>query len=457
MEKCSNHKEIDAIIYCQECNMNLCNKCKQHHSELFKFHSEEILDKDSNILSKYCRDEHHNVEFEYFCKTHNQLCCAKCISKFVQKGSGKHSKCDVCIIEDIKDKKKEILNENIKVLEELSKNLNNSIGDLKKLFLKINEEKETVIKNIQTAFTQLRNKINKREDELLAKLDKEYNRIYFKEAFLQKCEKLPVQVNKNLEQGKIIDKEWKDDKLSLLINNCLEIEKNIKIINIMNKKIKKFNKQNIKVKFYERYDQINIFNFEKFGNIAPESDQYYQFRQCPTDIEADKKYIVYNRYQNIVKKIGDKSWVGILTEKKLSKHYFHLWKIKITKTKNCNILLGVANIDFNNKSSIICGWFVCLCCGKLFSGPLDNLKKEEYENKNCNISPSDEIILISKKKSLLVYTKSNVSKIYSNISFDKPLYPAVCLKDKNDCLEITNCKTEYYNNKDLKNSVKKLW
>ena len=67
------------------------------------------------------------------------------------------------------------------------------------------------------------------------------------------------------------------------------------------------------------------------------------------------------------------------------------------------------------------------------------------------------MIVISKKKSLLIYTKSNASKIYSNISFDKPLYPAVCLKDKNDCLEITNCKTEYYNNKDLKNSVEKLW
>lgn len=449
MEKCSNHKEIDAIIYCQECNMNLCNKCKQHHSELFKSHSENILDKDSNILSKYCRDEHHNVEFEYFCKTHNQLCCAKCISKFVQKGSGKHSKCDLCIIEEIKDKKKEILNENIKVLEELSKNLNNSIDDLKKLFLKINEEKETVIKNIQTAFTQLRNKINKREDELLAKLDKEYNRIYFKEAFLKKCEKLPVQVNKNLKQGKIIDKEWKDDKLSLLINNCLEIEKNIKIINIMNKKIKKFNKQNIKVKFYERNDQINNFNYEKFGNIAPESGQYYQFRQCPTDIEGDKKYIVYDKYQNIVKKIGDKSWVGILTEKHLGKNHIHSWKIKITKTVYYNILLGVANSDFNNKSPITSGWFVCLCCGKLFSGPPDNFKKEEYNKNNCDISCSDEITLILKRNTLIVNTKSNSSEIYSNIPFDKPLYPAVCLKDKNDCLEITNYKNEYFNNKVL--------
>ena len=118
MKKCSNHKETEAVIFCQECNKALCNKCKQHHSELFKSHSEDILDKNSTtILSKYCRDEHHNVEFEYFCKTHNQLCCAKCISKFVKKGNAKHNNCDLCLLEDFKAKKKEVLNENIKVLE----------------------------------------------------------------------------------------------------------------------------------------------------------------------------------------------------------------------------------------------------------------------------------------------------------------------------------------------------
>jgi hypothetical protein len=121
-------------------------------------------------------------------------------------------------------------------------------------------------------------------------------------------------VNKYLEEGKSIGKDWKDDKLSLLINNCLDIEKSIKIINIMNKKIKKFNSQNIKVKFYERYDLINNFNLEKFGYIAPEAYHYYQFRQCPLEIEENKKYVVYNKFQNIVTKKGNKSWVGILTE-----------------------------------------------------------------------------------------------------------------------------------------------
>ena len=36
--KCSfeDHKNIDAIKYCQECNIYLCNKCENLHSGLFK-------------------------------------------------------------------------------------------------------------------------------------------------------------------------------------------------------------------------------------------------------------------------------------------------------------------------------------------------------------------------------------------------------------------------------------
>lgn len=374
MKKCLNHKESDAVIYCQECNMTICNKCKQHHSELFKSHLVHILDKNfTSIISKFCRDEHHNVEFEYFCKNHNQLCCAK-FSKFVKNGNGKHSKCDLCPIEDIKDQKKKILNENIKVLEDLSKNLNNSINELKKVFSKINEDKENLKKYIQIVFTQLRNKINQREDELLFKVDKEYNRIFFKEEFLKKCEILPIQVNKYLEQGKILDKEWKNDKLSLLINNCLDIEKNIKIINIMNKKIHMFNSKKIKIKFYERYDQINNYNLEMFGNITRESYNYYQFKQCPLDIEEDKKYIVYDKYQNIISKIGKKSWVGILTENHLRKQSIHCWKTKILKSRQKKILVGVGNNDVNNKSLISCGWFICLCCENYYQAPLVILK-----------------------------------------------------------------------------------
>ena len=39
-KKCSlkKHVENDAIIYCQDCKKYLCNKCQNHHFELFDDH-----------------------------------------------------------------------------------------------------------------------------------------------------------------------------------------------------------------------------------------------------------------------------------------------------------------------------------------------------------------------------------------------------------------------------------
>ena len=144
------HEKIDAIIYCQECDIYMCNKCKQSHSDLFESHHLHNLDKNKNdIFTGLCKDALHHVEFEYFCKTHNILCCAKCISKFQNNGSGKHGNCDICLIDDIKNEKKEKLNENLKILEDLSNNLNQSIDELKNMFEKINKDKENLQIKIQ--------------------------------------------------------------------------------------------------------------------------------------------------------------------------------------------------------------------------------------------------------------------------------------------------------------------
>ena len=56
----------------------------------------------------------------------------------LKKRKGQHHDYDVCIIEEIKDEKKNKLNDNIKYLDDLSKNLN----DLKIIFKIFNENKE---------------------------------------------------------------------------------------------------------------------------------------------------------------------------------------------------------------------------------------------------------------------------------------------------------------------------
>ena len=49
-KKCSSkkHQDTNAIFFCQECNIYMCNKCLNHHDEIFDFHHKFNL-KDQDI------------------------------------------------------------------------------------------------------------------------------------------------------------------------------------------------------------------------------------------------------------------------------------------------------------------------------------------------------------------------------------------------------------------------
>ena len=266
-KKCSmiNHKEIDCISYCQECKIYMWNKCEKHHQELFINHHKYNLEKD---ITGLCNEQNHLDELIFFCKTHNKLCCSKCITKIKTKDKGQHTDCNVCLIEDIEKDKKNELKKNIKILEDLSIDLDKTINDLKEIYNKMNKDKEELKINIQQIFTKLRNELNNREDKLLLDIDKKYEELFFKEDIIKQSEKLPNKIKINLENGKLIDEQWNNKKLNLLINDCLNIENNIKEIKYINENINKYN-ININIKFFISNKEVNELGqiINKFGNI----------------------------------------------------------------------------------------------------------------------------------------------------------------------------------------------
>ena len=229
-KKCSNikHNEINAVNYCPECNLNLCNKCTNTHSEFFVNHQVYNFNKNFyEIFTGKCNELNHKLNLQYFCRNHNKLCCAACLSKIKGKGDGQHFDCTVCSIEEIKEEKKNKLNENIKYLEEFSKTIESSINKLKEILKIIDENKEDVKKKISEVFTKIRSTLNDREDELLLQVDKLYEKNFLKEEIIKQGEKTPNQIKYFLEKGKILNDDWNDNiKLISNINKCINIENN---------------------------------------------------------------------------------------------------------------------------------------------------------------------------------------------------------------------------------------
>ena len=271
---CKKHEESKAIFYCPECKIYMCNKCDNYHSELFQGHHQYKLDKDSKLIfTGFCKEVNHLDKLEYFCRNHNVLCCASCIAKIKKNGKGQHTDCDVCVLSDIKEEKKNKLKENIISLENLSKTLEESIKKLKMMSEKIDKKKEDIKLKIQKVFTSIRNAINEREDCLLSEVDKKFDEIYVSDNIIKQSENLPYKIQISLEKGKNIDKEWNDDnELNSFIYECICVENNIKEIKDIENTIKKSNdsyQSNINF-FPEEEGEINQFiePIKNFGAIC---------------------------------------------------------------------------------------------------------------------------------------------------------------------------------------------
>ena len=443
INRCSfdEHKEIDAISYCPECRIYMCNKCEKTHSSFIKSHHPYQLKSDEDIFTGFCQEKNHTNKLQYFCKTHNQLCCSACISKLNKKGDGQHKDCDLCYLEDIKEEKKKKLIENIKCLEDLEKKFNEIMNNFKEIFIKIEKDKEELKLEVQKIFTQIRNAINEREDELLLKIDNLFNIKYINSDLIHQSEKLPKKIKQSLEKGKSINKEWDSNNLNTCINYCINIENNIKTINEINQDIAKYkSNEKIKIKFYPKEKLFNEFleTIKTFGVIYYNK---YSFRECPnTDKTGNKIYTLTGENKNILTKTSYSSLATTICEEELNKSIEeHKWKIKILKSSSRDIYVGVAPIDFkiNQSNYNTCGWYYYFSDSGIYSGPPHNMSKNMGFNKMNN----EVIIIMNMKKRTLKFIVNNEDKgdAYTDIPIDKPLFPAVILANIDDSVEISEC------------------
>ena len=367
-KKCSlrDHSEINANIYCKKCGIYMCNKCEVHHSKLFENHQNFILNNNTDELyDEFCEEDAHNyLKLNYFCKDHNKLCCAACIAKIKGKKDGQHKDCNVCCIEEIKEEKKNRIKDNIKLLEKLSKKFYESFDDIKKIYEEIVESKEKLKLEIQRIFTNIRNILNNREDELLLNVDKEFDNLFFKDNFLKDIEKLPNKIKLFLEKSKSID-NMDDNNIYKLIKECTEIENNINKIKNINTNINNiYNSKNIEIKFTPDEKEINEFieNIKTFGKIKLFNNNNNIFSKLSAIIKDDKNSIgLINKWieESTNKKEINFELIFKMSENGTSSKDFHKKcdnqgpTLTLVKTTNNKIFGGFTPLNWKSQGGLI--------------------------------------------------------------------------------------------------------
>ena len=293
-------------------------------------------------------------------------------------------------------------------------------------------------------FTKIRNEINKREDQLLIKVEKVYEKYFFNKNLNKYIDKVTNQINLSINRGRILLDESNNNEttnLINLINECVAIENNINDIEILKNNYKKYEQnksKKIDLKFKE--DEINfLMNIKNLGNICY-NDFIYRFENNSIELNNNRKYIILGEKDNIAKKIvEDNKFTLIKTENNIEPGKIYKWRITIFNSKSKIIMVGISKDEINLNISLnnINGWYFYCFNSSLYSGIPHNYKdKKTNANKVINYI---FIIFDMNKGNLDFILDNNRIEGYTDIPIDKPLYPAILLYDKNDRIEINEC------------------
>ena len=338
----------------------------------------------THIFNGFCKEDKHSNKLEFFCETHNQLCCLSCIGKDKNIEIAKHKNCKICNIYDIKNDKKNNLDKNIKILEDLSTNINDIIDKSKNIYEKLNNNKEELKAKIQRIMTNIRNKLNEREDKLFLSLESLFHKLCPSEKEIKDLGKIPKKIKALLEKRKDIDKKLEDTfLLNSYINDCINIENDSKEFQLMIDSINKYNQNSeIKVYFFPEETEINKIynNIKLFGRIYQDKKEIKSFFISEDDKEIKELKEKIKELREEIIQIKDKNKIEY---NQLKKNRDDI-KNQLDKQKNDNDALSKklksSKICFTMRSR--CALNKCLDTKNLNYGNSPHLWDYVHNNKN---------------------------------------------------------------------------
>ena len=251
----------------------------------------------------------------------------------------------------------------------------------------VEENKGKIKEEIKNIFEKIRTEINNRENILTSETNKYFDDNYFNEGIIKKID----QIKSLLENVESIDDDWEDDdKLNEIIDNCINIENNVKDINTIKAKMEKYIKNGNKFNVQINYNIDNFINkIKKFGyifdsTILKEQNNIKKFNELIDDDKITNNLNLLYRssrdefnYLNIINAINNKSNLiflyltendkifGAYIKTKLenidingSKKYFKdedAFVFSINNNKKYKILIPEYAISFDNKNYILIG------------------------------------------------------------------------------------------------------
>lgn len=192
-----DHINIQASVWCRECQETLCDSCNKQHKRVnvCKNHytiavdllpSKEVL---KSLSSNQC-PEHTNSSAVLYCLDHDEPCCSKCLVQ-----NAKHNKCKIETIQEA--------SKNVKHSTILSC-ISNDIEDMNITLSQLNSSNDLNMQNIDSNCEDVMSSFTNMKQDIIANLDKFENKLV-KEVQLHQEEIKSKVLHQNEKANKVIN------------------------------------------------------------------------------------------------------------------------------------------------------------------------------------------------------------------------------------------------------------
>lgn len=285
---CNLCNNIEALYECLNCDLLLCLKCKMDHQKNPQFQSHKIVIYELNPNIAFSQCPFHKLNYHYFCLDDNTPLCTKCAEAL-------HHGHKIKLITEINDYYIENIDKEIKKGKNNIIDIEILINSLNDLKLKLEKEKNIIIRKLEKNFYDINNIILAQKEVIFNQINK----------FFEKKSEL---VEKKLKVLNLIHHRFDYYQNYLMVNkitffdnikdklNKIQLYKNLRHMNhfIFNKINYDYFNNKIKLTSYSNY---SLFLNEPIKKITY-AIKKYNFLPLPINILEYYKKIF--KYSNII-------------------------------------------------------------------------------------------------------------------------------------------------------------
>lgn len=217
----SKHVLSPAIKYCSDCQENLCQQCLDVHSKFKAFLNHHLAEikpvlEEKNASKNMC-NKHFNMYLDFFCSDHDCLCCRSCMEK-------DHRTCEKFIPLEVASqgvKHSPMFNDVNEGIRSIEQTLNKMISNCDFNIQSLDEDEESVTKQVLSVKTNIIKRLNQLEEKLKSEIccAKQNKRVIFESRkdnllrFKSCVEDVSNQLNQVSENGS-------EKQIFVLMNYC---------------------------------------------------------------------------------------------------------------------------------------------------------------------------------------------------------------------------------------------